>query len=47
VHEFVVKNSLYKTGEKTVHVGQEPEAREKSVARVMAWLAERLGTGSR
>ncbi len=42
VHEVLVRNSVYKTGEKRVHVGQEPQAREKSIARVMAWLAEKL-----
>lgn len=43
VHEVVVRNSIYKTGEKTVRVGPEPEARARAIVRVMAWLEDKLG----
>jgi len=40
VHAVLVKNSAYKTGEKTVHVGRNPEARQRAVARTMDWLRD-------
>lgn len=43
VHSFVVRNSIYRGGEKTVYVGANPAARERAIARVMPWLASLLG----
>ncbi|WP_337997214.1 dienelactone hydrolase family protein [Oleispirillum naphthae] len=40
VHEVVVKNSVYKSGQKVVHVGRNPEARERAIARAMGWLGD-------
>jgi hypothetical protein len=47
VHEVVVRNSIYKTGQKVVRVGPEPEARARAIVRVMAWLEDKLGKGTR
>jgi hypothetical protein len=38
----VTRNSIYKTGEKTVMVGADPAAREQAVARTMDWLKDIL-----
>ncbi|SBV98094.1 Dienelactone hydrolase [uncultured Alphaproteobacteria bacterium] len=42
VHEVVVRNSAYKTGEKTVKVGADPAARAIAVPRAMDWLHRNL-----
>ncbi len=46
VHEVLVKNAIYKTGEKVVHVGANPDARARAVERVMTWLDDVLRSGS-
>lgn len=40
VHARVVKNSAYKSGEKEVHVGRNPETREQAIVRTMGWLRD-------
>ncbi len=42
VHPFVTRNSVYKSGEKTVMVGPDPAAREAAIPRAMAWLKDVL-----
>lgn len=42
VHEVTVRNSVYKSGEKTVKVGADPAARTQAVARAMEWLHRSL-----
>jgi len=43
VHPVITRNSIYKTGEKTVMVGANPVARERAVPRAMEWLKRVLG----
>lgn len=42
VHDFTVRNSVYKSGEKTVKVGPDPAARALAVPRAMDWLHRSL-----
>lgn len=42
VHPVVTRNSIYKSGEKTVMVGANPAAREAAILRAMAWLKDVL-----
>lgn len=42
VHEVVVRNSAYKSAEKTVKVGADPAARAMAVPLAMDWLHRNL-----
>lgn len=42
VHDVTVRNSIYKSGEKTVKVGANPVARAQAIPRAMDWLTRIL-----
>lgn len=42
VRAITTRHSGYKTGERTVHVGNNPQAREKAIRRTLEWLRAHL-----